>query len=86
VESWLGHGGVLLAACLLALPPFEGFGFVYPGDVGGVEAGEDVADLSGRARKNISCPAPGNCVAIGIDTGRNGYAGSLIDTATGKHG
>lgn len=41
----LGDGGVLLAACLLALPPFEGFGFVDPGDDGGVEAREDVADL-----------------------------------------
>ena len=42
----------LLAACLLALPPFEGFGFVDPFDDGGVQAGEDVADFGGRARKN----------------------------------
>jgi hypothetical protein len=35
----------LLAACLLALPPFGGFGFVGPSDDGGVRGEEDVADL-----------------------------------------
>jgi hypothetical protein len=37
----------LLAAGLLALPPFQGFGFVDPSDDGGVQADEDVADFGG---------------------------------------
>lgn len=35
----------MLAACLLALVPLEGFGFVDPCDDGCVEAGEDFTDL-----------------------------------------
>jgi Domain of unknown function (DUF397) len=42
----------------LALPPFQGFRFVDPFDDGGVQAGEDVADLGGPGTHSGS----GNCI------------------------
>jgi hypothetical protein len=39
---------------LLALAPFQGFGFVDPFDDGGVEAGEDVADFGGAGAEELA--------------------------------
>lgn len=44
----------MVAACLLALSPFEGFGFVDPFDDGGVQAGEDVADFGGAGAEELA--------------------------------
>ena len=42
-----------VAAGLLALSPFEGFGFVDPFDDGGVQAGDDVADFGGAGAEEL---------------------------------
>ena len=44
----------MVAAGLLALSPFEGFGFVDPFDDGGVQAGEDVADFGGAGAEELA--------------------------------
>src|ERR1700683_3924231 len=45
---------IVLAACLLALAPFEGFGFVDPFDDGGVQAREDGADFGGAGAEEFA--------------------------------